>query len=137
MRLAAGGLLAVGALLLVAVVAAFDQAQAQVVAGISALRFTTVADAMVIYATVPFLLSIGVTQLRIIVARQAELNARLVSDQERLRSYARQLAAAEEAAALALPPRPPLRVFLLLLPVMLLLSSLPVMSISRKVLGSL
>jgi len=51
-----------------------------------------------IYCTVPFLLSIGVTQLRIIVARQAELNARLVSDQERLRSYARQLAAAEERA---------------------------------------
>jgi signal transduction histidine kinase len=51
-----------------------------------------------IYCTVPFLLSIGVTQLRVIVARQAELNARLVSDQERLRSYARQLAAAEERA---------------------------------------
>jgi signal transduction histidine kinase len=51
-----------------------------------------------IYAAVPFLLSIGVTQLRVIVARQAELNARLVSDQERLRSYARQLAAAEERA---------------------------------------
>jgi signal transduction histidine kinase len=50
------------------------------------------------FAAVPFLLSIGVTQLRIIVARQAELNARLVSDQERLRSYARQLAAAEEKA---------------------------------------
>jgi signal transduction histidine kinase len=51
-----------------------------------------------IFATVPFLLSIGVTQLRIIVARQAQLNAQLVSDQERLRSYARQLAAAEEKA---------------------------------------
>jgi signal transduction histidine kinase len=51
-----------------------------------------------IFAAVPFLLSIGVTQLRIIVTRQAELNARLVSDQERLRSYARQLAAAEEKA---------------------------------------
>jgi signal transduction histidine kinase len=51
-----------------------------------------------IFAAVPFLLSIGVTQLRIIVARQVELNARLVSDQERLRSYARQLAAAEERA---------------------------------------
>jgi signal transduction histidine kinase len=51
-----------------------------------------------IFATVPFLLSIGVTQLRVIVARQAELNARLVRDQERLRSYARQLAAAEERA---------------------------------------
>lgn len=51
-----------------------------------------------IFVTVPFLLSIGVTQLRIIVSRQAELNARLVSDQERLRSYARQLAAAEEKA---------------------------------------
>ena len=51
-----------------------------------------------IFVTVPFMLSIGVTQLRIIVARQAELNARLVSDQERLRSYARQLAAAEEKA---------------------------------------
>ncbi|HMA10969.1 MAG TPA: histidine kinase, partial [Steroidobacteraceae bacterium] len=51
-----------------------------------------------IFATVPFLLSIGVTQLRVIVARQAELNARLVSDQERLRTYARQLAAAEEKA---------------------------------------
>ena len=53
---------------------------------------------MGLFAAVPFLLSIGVTQLRIIVARQAELNARLVSDQERLRSYARQLAAAEEKA---------------------------------------
>ncbi|MBK7115719.1 MAG: hypothetical protein IPH71_06800 [Proteobacteria bacterium] len=51
-----------------------------------------------IFAAVPFLLSIGVTQLRVIVSRQAELNARLVSDQERLRSYARQLAAAEEKA---------------------------------------
>jgi signal transduction histidine kinase len=51
-----------------------------------------------IFATVPFLLSIGVTQLRVIVSRQIELNARLVSDQERLRSYARQLAAAEERA---------------------------------------
>ena len=51
-----------------------------------------------IFVTVPFLLSIGVAQLRIIVSRQAELNARLVSDQERLRSYARQLAAAEEKA---------------------------------------
>jgi signal transduction histidine kinase len=51
-----------------------------------------------IFVTVPFLLSIGITQLRIIVARQVELNARLVSDQERLRSYARQLAAAEEKA---------------------------------------
>jgi signal transduction histidine kinase len=51
-----------------------------------------------IFASVPFLLSIGVTQLRVIVSRQAELNARLVSDQERLRSYARQLAAAEEKA---------------------------------------
>jgi signal transduction histidine kinase len=51
-----------------------------------------------IFCTVPFLLSIGITQLRIIVSRQSELNARLLSDQERLRSYARQLAAAEEKA---------------------------------------
>lgn len=51
-----------------------------------------------IFAAVPFLLSVGITQLRIMVARQVELNARLVSDQERLRSYARQLAAAEEKA---------------------------------------
>jgi len=51
-----------------------------------------------IFAAVPFLLSVGVTQLRVVVARQVQLNARLVRDQDRLRNYARRLAAAEERA---------------------------------------
>jgi signal transduction histidine kinase len=51
-----------------------------------------------IFATLPFMLSIGITQLRIIIARQEALNEQLLKDQKRLRSYARQLAAADERA---------------------------------------